>query len=59
MQHLRFKRYAALFKTALLHSMQVVDLYRVFYKPSVNTFVSPQLRKDLIGECFPGFLKNP
>lgn len=59
MQLLRFKRYSALFRTALLHSMHAVDLFKVFYKISVNKYVSPQLRKDLIDSCFPGFLANP
>ena len=59
MQLLRFKRYAALFKAALLHSVYAVDLYKVFYKKSVSNYVSPQLRKDLINVCFPGFLADP
>jgi len=48
MQVLRFRRYSALFRTGLLHSMHVVDLYKVFYKPTMSNLVSPQLRKDLI-----------
>ena len=48
MQILRFKRYSALFRIALLHSMHVVDIYKVFYKDTNNNYVSPQLRKDLI-----------
>jgi len=48
MQVLRFKRYSALFKTALLRCFPVIDLYKVFYKSTVNSLVSWQLRKDLI-----------
>lgn len=59
MQLLRFKRFAALFKTGLIHCMHIVDLYKIFYKSNVNHFVSPQLRKDLIEHCFPGFISNP
>jgi len=38
--------------------MHAIDLYKVFYDPSVNHFVSPQLRKELFNECFPGFFEN-
>ena len=60
MQNLRFRRYASLFKTCLELSLESkMDLSRVFYEKSINMFVGPILRKDLIEFCFPQFMNDP
>ena len=59
MQSLRFKRYATVFKACHELSYEKIDLYRVFYEPSVNLFVGPQLRKDLFKFGYSEFFKQP
>lgn len=59
MQSLRFRRYAQVFKTCHDLSFELTDMYRVFYEPSVNLFVGPHLRRDLIEFCYPDQIKNP
>lgn len=59
MQRLRFQRYSLVFKTCHELSLLKADMYRVFYEPSVNLFVGPHLRRDLIESCYSDFLKQP
>ena len=59
MQSLRFRRYAQVFKTLHELSYDLTDMYRVFYEPSVNLFVGPHLRRDLIEFCYADLSKRP
>lgn len=59
MQNLRFRRYANVFKTCYGMTHEAVDIYRVFYEPSVNQFVGPQLRKDFMQFCFSEYFAQP
>ena len=59
MQKLRFRRYAQVFKVCHDLSYQETDMHRVFYEKSVNLFVGPQLRKDLIAICYSDYLSQP
>jgi len=52
MQRLRARRYASVFKACHDLTYEVTDMLRVFYQPSVNHFVGPQLRRDLILHCY-------
>ena len=59
MQRLRFQRYSLVFRVCHELSLLQVDMYQVFYEPSVNLFVGPHLRRDLIESCYGDFLKQP
>mmetsp|Transcript_67 Transcript_67/g.123 ORF Transcript_67/g.123 Transcript_67/m.123 type:complete len:245 (+) Transcript_67:84-818(+) len=59
MQRLRYQRFSSVFKACHELGFLHVDMYRVFYEPSVNLFVGPHLRRDLIECCYGDYLKQP
>ena len=59
MQKVRFRRYAQVFKVCLELGLMHVDMFNVFYEASVNLFVSPQIRCELIEHCYRDLLKTP
>ena len=59
MQKVRFRRYAQVFKVCLELGLMHVDMFNVFYEASVNLFVSPQIRCELIEHCYRDLLKSP
>lgn len=59
MQNLRFRRYASVFKACHDLSLNVIDMYHVFYEKSINMFVGPQLRRDFMQCCYPDYFSTP